>query len=69
MQVLIINNREFAFTIQEAIKDAAKSIPITSNKARPINPDEKSARGFIIQEEAYAILDRLYKTYLKGDSA
>ena len=68
MQVIILT-REFAFTIQEAIKDAAKSIPITSNKARPINVDEKSAKGYMIQEEAYAILDRLYKTYLKGDAA
>jgi hypothetical protein len=41
---------------------------MTSNKTRPITISEKAANGLIIQEEAFAVLDTLYKSYLKNET-
>ena len=40
-------------------------MPLSSNKSRPTTAAEKAASGLSTQEEANAILEKLYKGYLK----
>ena len=59
--------KEFAHTVHDAIRDAARLLPLTSNKSRPISVAEKAANGLTIQEEAMGVLEKLYKSYLKNE--
>lgn len=60
--------REFAHTVHDALRDAARTLPLSSNKSRPANAAEKAASGLAIQEEAFSILEKLYKGYLKAEN-
>jgi hypothetical protein len=59
--------REFAHTVHDALRDAAKNIPLTGNKSRPVTVSEKAALGITIQEEAFSVLEKLYKSYWKTE--
>ena len=59
--------REFAHTVHDSLRDAARNLPLSGNKSRPIAVAEKQALGLTIQEEAFNVLEKLYKSYLKGE--
>jgi hypothetical protein len=59
--------KEFAHTVHDSLRDAARNLPLSSNKSRPVTQAEKAANGMVIQEEAFSTLEKLYKGYLKND--
>ncbi|KAJ3306585.1 hypothetical protein HDV03_004714 [Kappamyces sp. JEL0829] len=61
--------KEYAHTVHDALRDAARLMPLTSNKSRPVSVAEKAANGITIQEEAMSILEKLYKGYLKNEGS
>lgn len=42
-------------------------MPLSGNR-RPASVAEKAATGLTIQEEAFSVLEKLYKGYLKVES-
>jgi hypothetical protein len=62
--VLLI--REFAHTIHDAVRDATRVLPLMNNRSRPVTQPEKIVAGVIIQDEAFALVEKLYKVYLKN---
>jgi hypothetical protein len=59
--------KEFAHTVHDSVRDAARNFPLSGNKSRPVTLAEKAANGMVIQEEAFSTLEKLYKAYLKND--
>jgi hypothetical protein len=66
--------KEFAHTCHDALREATRTIPLTrvraqtlSNKSRPATSAEKSATGLLVQEEAFDLIEKLYKSYLKPE--
>jgi CTP-dependent riboflavin kinase len=57
--------REFAHTVHDSLRDAARTLPLSSNKSRPVTSSEKASSGLTIQEEVFSVLEKLYKSYLK----
>ncbi|KAJ2999530.1 hypothetical protein HDV02_002677 [Globomyces sp. JEL0801] len=56
---------ETAHAVHDALRDAARLLPLSANKARPTNANEKAANGLTTQEEAFILLEKIYKGYLK----
>lgn len=58
--------KEFAHSVHDAFRDAARNFPLSStNKSRPVNMNEKTESGILIQEEINNVLEKIYKAYLK----
>ncbi|KAI8899141.1 hypothetical protein BC833DRAFT_586981 [Globomyces pollinis-pini] len=57
--------KETAHAVHDALRDAARLLPLSANKARPTNANEKAANGLTTQEEAFILLEKIYKGYLK----
>jgi hypothetical protein len=57
--------REHAHAVHDALRDAVRNMPLSSNKSRPTTAAEKASSGLTIQEEANVILEKLYKGHLK----
>jgi hypothetical protein len=55
-------SKELAHTVHDALRDTARMLPLSGNKHRAMS--EKMGSGLILQEEAFNILDRLYKGYM-----
>ncbi|KAL2911216.1 hypothetical protein HK105_209324 [Polyrhizophydium stewartii] len=61
------SSREWAQTVHDSLRDAARTFPLSANKARPTQSSEKAATGHTIHEEIFSILDKLYRGFIKPD--
>ncbi|KAI8920454.1 hypothetical protein BC831DRAFT_479528 [Entophlyctis helioformis] len=59
--------KEWAQTVHDSLRDAARTFPLSANKARPTQSSEKAATGHTIHEEIFSILDKLYRGFIKPD--
>ncbi|KAI8912774.1 hypothetical protein EDD86DRAFT_245639 [Gorgonomyces haynaldii] len=55
---------EIAHTVHDAVRDAARTLPLTGNKQRPVGQD-KMQSGHAIHEETFSLIDKLYRGYIK----
>ncbi|KAK6094270.1 hypothetical protein MT418_005345 [Batrachochytrium dendrobatidis] len=60
--------REWAQTVHDSLRDAARTFPLSANKARPTQLNEKAATGHTIHEEVFSTLDKLYRGFIKPDA-
>ncbi|KAJ1336239.1 hypothetical protein BSLG_007467 [Batrachochytrium salamandrivorans] len=60
--------REWAQTVHDSLRDAARTFPLSVNKTRPTQSTEKAATGHTIHEEIFSTLDKLYRGFIKPDS-
>ncbi|KAJ3256679.1 hypothetical protein HK103_005174 [Boothiomyces macroporosus] len=58
--------KEYALLVHDAIRVSQRAFPLRDNKPR--NVAEKAAYGLIVQDEAQAIVEKLYRNYIKGES-
>ena len=58
--------KEIAHTVHDAIRDAARTLPLSSNKKGPVQTQDKQSTGYALHEESFSLLDRLYKGYMKA---
>ncbi|KAJ3311051.1 hypothetical protein HDV04_004471 [Boothiomyces sp. JEL0838] len=58
--------KEYALLVHDAIRVSQRAFPLRDNKPR--NVTEKAAYGLIVQDEAQAIVEKLYRNYIKGES-
>ena len=59
-----IATKEWAQTVHDGLRDAARALPLSQGKNKPTQAAEKAAMGFVIHEEVFNTLDKLYRGYI-----
>ena len=57
--------KEIIQSFHDTLREAIRLLPLSSDK-RPTNQSDKIMTGYAIHEDAFGLLDRLFRNYIKG---